>query len=466
MTLAKSATVAGIVSDPEGEPIVDGIVHAYDLPPRTPFIMGGQIDFDETFGHIAAATDAQGHYELRRVTPGKVHLFAQEKRLRSVDGAVPWVTRVLEVEPGEDVEWNPVVGPRRTIEGIVLYQDGHPMERVFVSARDEETGLRHTQTNDVEGYFRFVCLEGATYSLHVQYWDAPRGIAPLEMAGVVPEQGSVELRAPYPKPVEGATGEVIGRVDDAGGRIPHTKAIEIHLTTERGWRPNIEFADGAFRVEDVEPGRYRILVMVDQTAVAQTDWFEVGESETIDVGTLRTEPPQSLVIKLDRGPDALEVEPRVFLTRKGWTRGAQVEMGRLSEARLDNLTAGNYEVSASGTGMKWIRDEVEVRAGELNELRLTIVPAALIRFEIWYPRDWSGGKATFKVIGSDGEILTDVERTHTVPQRPYERGVSVPRGEWTVEVDTESGWSASTRFTIDSLDREYSAVRVGQSGRL
>ena len=168
----------------------------------------------------------------------------------------------------------------------------------------------------------------------------------------------------------------------------------------------------------------------------------------------------SLVIKLERGDEALELEPTISLRREGWSRGSRIEMGRLSEARLDNLTAGSYEVSGYAVGMAGLEGEVEVRVGEESELRLMVVPAVLVRFEVWYPRDWAGGKATMSIVGEDGTVLWESQRTHSVPPRPFEHGAYVPRGLWTVQVNAENGLSGTSQFSVDSLDREYPVVRV------
>lgn len=460
ITLAETVTVTGTVTDERGAPLSGARVRAYDRAPQVTFISMGQIDFGQTFGYVGAISDVQGRYRLTGATPGEVHLFAQpERNLRTIE-AVPYVRAILEAEPADELEWNPVISPGRTIEGIVLYQDGHPMGEVAVFARDEAGDERHVMVNDAEGRFRFSGLEGASYNLHVQYWTPPPGTPPLDKGGVVPGPGLVELRAPFPKPVEGAaTAEVVGRIDDAGGRLPNPQALQVILSSDRGFfHTNFEFEAGAFRFERIKAGRYRVVVMAGTTAVVQSDWFEVAEAEVRDMGVLTTERGGSVVIKLERDEEDLQLEPTIILRRDGWSRGARIEMGRLSQARLDNLTPGRYEVLGSATGTRISKSEVEVRVGEEPEVRLTMQPAATIRLDIWFPRDRETREATIRIVGTQGAVLSEWVTTN--PSTPLEMGVLVPRGEWTLEVTTDAGLSGSTRFSIDSLDREYPVVRV------
>ena len=462
ITLGEVVTVTGTVTDEWGEPLADATVRAYDRMPETPFIQGGQIDFELTFGYVAARSDEQGRYRLTGLTPGEVFLFAQQPRESRMSDTVPFARTVLHAEPGDAIEWNPVISPGRTIDGIVLYADGYPMGNVFVTATDEQSGLRHVLYNDKEGRFRFICLEGATYKLHVQYWRSPPGTPPLEEDGVIPEQGSVELRAPFAKPVEGPRGTIIGRLNDAGRRVPHEGALQVLLVYDNNaWRTDAEIEENVFRWDDIPAGGYRVVAMAGETVIAEGDRFEIAAAEVRDIGVLETEPPGTVVLKLERGEGALDLEPRIYLQREGWIRGSEIAMGRRSEVRLDNLTAGTYRVTGFASGMVGLEGEVEVRIGEESELVLTVSPAAFINFEVWFPEDRATGTATVRIVGTDGTVLREYESTPgRVLARPFDYRLYVPRGEWTIEVTTDTGWSGTSQFKVDDLTREYPVVRV------
>lgn len=108
--------------------------------------------------------------------------------------------------------WNPAVADGDSLEGVVLYHDGFPMQMVFVTLRDERSGQKHVMTSNEKGEFRFLCLEASTYHVRVQCWDAPEGTPPLYASGILPNRERLELRSSFDKPVTGKEGVVVGRV--------------------------------------------------------------------------------------------------------------------------------------------------------------------------------------------------------------------------------------------------------------
>ena len=48
--LQVAAALHGRVTDGDGKPVAEASVRVYDRAPKTPFLAGGQIDFDEEFG--------------------------------------------------------------------------------------------------------------------------------------------------------------------------------------------------------------------------------------------------------------------------------------------------------------------------------------------------------------------------------------------------------------------------------
>ncbi len=72
-------------------------------------------------------------------------------------------------------------------------------------------------------------------------------------------------------------------------------------------------------------------------------------------------------------------------------------MGRSSEVRLENVTPGNHKVTGYAPGMVRLKGEVEVRVGEESQLRFTLQPAVLVRFEIWFPGGREAGTSTMTI---------------------------------------------------------------------
>lgn len=462
ITLAAAATLTGTVTDANGQPVANATVRAYDFAPRTPFIQGGQIDFDAAFGFVVTQADASGNYTLPRVTPGTVHAFAQEPRKPRSDETVPYVQEELDVAPGSITEWNPVVSAGRTIEGIVLYANGEPMGGVFITAKDEQSGVQHVLNNQRNGRFRFVCLDGATYSLHVQLWSPFKGTPALELAGIVPNQGLVELRATYSEQKRERNATVRGRIVDAGQRVTDPGTLVIQLHSEKGfWNTNFTLDGEHFEFTRVEPGAYTVLVVQGDVPIGQSDVFEVGSAEVRDMGVVSTVPGGSMLVKLDRAAGSEQIEPTLFLRRAGDKGGARIAVGRRSEIRIDNLTPGSFTVSGYGKGMSTLNAKTEVQAGGVSELEFEVQPAVLTRFEFWFPAGHAPGTSTYRVLHADGTEVLSSDRDHgKVPPRPYKRSHNFPVGSWRVELTTDTGLRASANVEITDLTPREEPVRI------
>ena len=463
ITMLAAVSISGTVTDGAGEPRVGATVRVYDLEPRVPFIQGGQIDFDETFGALGAVTDDAGRYRVDGATPGAIHLFAQPKHRYTFGHTVPFARTMLEAEPGDQLEWHAVVDPGQTIEGVVLFADGVAMGNVFITAKDEAGGPEHIMHCGQDGRFRFVCLEGDSYSLHVQLWSPPEGTPPLEVAGITVGSHNVELRATYSKEPKGASGSVSGLIDDVESRISTLKKVRVQLISEkRWWRTDHDVGTGGtFEFTGVEPGRYRIAVMSGEISIAHKDWFELEPGAALDVGAVPTAVAGALVIHVERGEHARELEPKLYLRFDGWSRGAEIEIGRRNEVRVPKLTAGEYQVSGHASGMVSIRDEVTIRPGETAELRLSVRGSVRVPIDVWFPEQRAFGVSTIRIVDASGGVLTESRREHgEAPPRRIERNFGVAPGTWTVEVTTDSGLSGQATFHVASATGEPDVVRV------
>jgi hypothetical protein len=155
----------------------------------------------------------------------------------------------------------------------------------------------------------------------------------------------------------------------------------------------------------------------------------------------------------DHAVDGFEGEIR------GWSRGARVDMGSRSEVLLE-LVPGNYQVDMYGPDVLSLQSKVEVRAGEVSELRLVPRAAALVRFVIRYPEDLVAAKASFRITDPLGKVLPGFESGDWDLREPQEARAKVPRGVWIVTVTTGSGLSGRTEFRVDSLAGDPPVVQV------
>lgn len=453
--LQTAATIVGRITDGDGKPVAEASVRAYDREPKTSFLAGGQIDFDEQFGHVGAISDADGNYRLHGVTPGAVHVFAQEKldRKSSMSGkTLVWAQQVLELAPGSNTTWDPVLDEGRTISGVVLYRDGFPFPGLFVSITDEKTGAAQTFNTGRSADFRFCCLAASTYSLRVQVWQPQGGAGFISREGLVPDQGKIEIRAEFDKPVKVEPGVVIGRIDDQSGRIrnPNVASVTLHIGTS-SWRDGGKITDGTFRIEDCKPGRYRATLVEDNTVLANSDWFEVTSAATTDAGVLVTEPGGALRIAVLRGPHAAEFEPLLSLRRDGdpGTGSYRIPLGRSTEYLAENLTPGDYDITCFCSGIKSHKARATVVAGVTGTATVEVNRCALARLEVWWPNGHAGTKTwRYRVTGEGGTLLIERDGEFRSDIRPYPAVIAATPGTWHVDYTTDDGLRGATDFTI------------------
>ncbi|MGC6487296.1 MAG: carboxypeptidase regulatory-like domain-containing protein [Planctomycetota bacterium] len=449
VALQRAGAIFGTVTKAEGAPFAGALVRAYDGVPGTSFLAGGQIDWDEMFGHFATVADAQGRYELPDVTAGEVHVFVQPGGRYLLDGPVVHQRTVLEVPPGGRVEWSPEVTEGRVLEGLVLYRDGHPMPNVFVTLRDEATGVERVQTNDRQGVFRFVNLDDAVYSARVQMWDAPKGAPPLQATGLRPGQGRAQLRATHDKPVKLAPGKVLGRIDDAGLRIRNPKDLRVVLASDQRWfRDGGEVEDGAFSFDRVTPCKFRLTLQQGEAVLAHSGWFELQAGAELDVGVLRTVPGGEVLVRAERGAGAEDATPTLYFRHEDASRSTVVTLTG-DEQRVENLTPGRYQVTGYEKGLVAIKGEVTVTAGAVADLALTLTKGVLTKFAVWVPLEPVVARYDYTIRDAAGaEFRSYGADFGSSPTRPFPISVTMPPGRYTIDYRAGEVFEGSQSFEV------------------
>lgn len=470
VVLLASATLFGQIVNARGAGEARAVVSAYDRPPGTSFIAGGQIDYDEVFGHVEATADAEGRFELSGVAPGEVHVFAQRgtpldgkgRPRRPAGMSVAFVREQLRLEPGERRAWNPVLDDGNRIAGIVLHRDGQPLGDVFLTLKDEQDNAEHVMTNAPDGKFEFLCLAASTFTLRVQYWDAPQGTPQLERSGLRPNSGLVELRAPFDKPVEHEPGKVVGRVDDVGLRIKQPAAVRVELHTDQRWlRTDGKLVDGAYQFDRVDPCRFRIVLIEGETLLAESGWHQLLPAGSVDAGVLRTEPPGSMQIGLERGAGCEAAQPKLYLRRTGDTRSSIVEPGLGNQALAGNLTPGDYEITGYGDGICRLEGRATVRAGETAAVSLPMRAGTMCRFEVWLPEGTTATAGSYRIVGSDGvEFARREAQLVGMPLRPYPVWMALPPGEWRLLFEVDGGGRGEVAFAVQGTTEVMARVDV------
>jgi RNA polymerase sigma-70 factor (ECF subfamily) len=460
VTLLRPVTVRGVVTGADGAPLAGAIVRVFPRSIDETFLMGGQYDYDSTFGFPFAVVDAQGRYRVLRVAPGELQLYASVPPGGRGSEAIPWAHDVMQAQPGAVVEWNPKVEPGPTIAGVVRYRDGTPMPRVFVNVVEPGNQRGQAIVADEQGRFRFVRLQRKAYDVTVQVWDPPQGAPPLEARDVWPDRGVLELIAAYDAPVKLASGSVTGVIDDAAGRAANPAAIRVVLVNDdRSWHPRPALQDGRFTFKDVEPGKKQVILMADEAPIHVGPSFELHPAERKDLGTITTEPGGKLTLRIVRSPGTEEMEPTLYLRPAGSMDARKVAVGRATELTLDNLCLGENVVSGWNEGIARIEAKCVVTAGEPAALTIALRAAVSRDLVVEFGPDQKVMRV--RVEDDRGNEVWEIAADRVgLTERPFRRKANLPLGKFTLRVETAGGGVSQVEFTMTSLDKNQPPIVI------
>ncbi len=452
--LKAGVTVTGIVVDTSGTPVEDVRVGAFDIAPRLDFIQMGQIDYDEVFGYARTKTDADGRYRLDRVVPGKVILIAVESG--NGEDACLSAHAELACQPGAQQVWNPILDAGRTIVGIALFRDGKPMPMHFISARNAKSGKRHTVTTNREGKFLFTNLEATSFTVSVQYWDAPKGTEPLVRDGVWPDGKEQRLTAPFDSPKKEKDGKVRGTIVDAAGRLAHRNALRMILSRGNSWHNGPKIDGMNFVFNRIKPGRVRAIVFSGEEVIGQSDWEELESGQDLDLGAITTQPGGRLRVQISRGAEMRGSAPILWAKPTDVTRSRRIEL-KDDIVEAGNLSSGEYTFYSNAPGMIRIDGAFTIRPGEETQLNLTLNPAADQLFVVHMPTGVGTGSMKLVIQNRAGakvwdRNIADVSR-RTLPLKTTAR---IPIGQYSIAAELSSGESASRQFEV----RQHGKVPV------
>ena len=283
-------------------------------------------------------------------------------------------------------------------------------------------------------------------------FDAPSDAGPApRRAGIVPNRGPVELTVDYDKPVKLRPGTVRGRIDDAAHRIQNANAATVTLSSDASWfRSGIKIEDGAFRIDDVTPCRFRISLVENETTLAYTDWFDLPESGDVDVGMVTTEPAGGLRVRIRRTAGTEEFDPKMYLQRDGAPTSTTVQLGRGNELLVENLSPGSYSIRAYFKGMVSVKQKATVAVATTSDLEIELRPAASGKIDVWWPEDHkTSERRGYRITDPDGNIGVEFEGPlHTASTQPYELLYGLAAGRYRLEFWTDDGLRGELDFTI------------------
>jgi protocatechuate 3,4-dioxygenase beta subunit len=264
LTLRDAASVVGRLIDADGHPVrgtisVEQIEGGFPLPRDAPRAVGGP----------------DGRFRLRDLPPG-THRAGISAR-GYADKSIPVQAR----EGAETDVGDVTLATGSVVRGRLRDAKGSPVPGARIHADPAgHHGAFAMDVTDIDGAFLLAGLGEGRYRLSATVGAAHRGGLEVEAGG---------------EPVEwilAPAGAIVGEVVDASGRPVdsfHVTARPVGGDATSPFAPR-STASGAFRIEDVVPGRYALLVTSSEHADEVVSDVDVTADRTTDVGRIRLGP--------------------------------------------------------------------------------------------------------------------------------------------------------------------------------
>ena len=295
ITIEAGGAVSGQVFGPGGAKLVNAEVWLDDAPDAAnsnngffPFRMFG---FGQSRGERKATTDEQGRFHLSGMPAGKCVVAA--KSSDCPEGESPAVELKAHEEIG-NVVVNLELGDK--ILGVVKGPDGKPVAgaeihvtmggQSFRGMNMKIGGRRNPfepdTATDEQGRFEVKALKRGTFNVVV---DA-KGYAVKEVA-------DVDSSAAAPLEISLTTGTHLAGTVHIKDSAEVAKNVKVQLTPVWGdAQPppsydfpdadNVATQDGAFVIQDVDPGKYRVVARGDDTTRGTSETVEVVEGRSLE----------------------------------------------------------------------------------------------------------------------------------------------------------------------------------------
>lgn len=243
--------------------------------PGTGLVVGGWSQ-----RRVQTEVDASGLFDLGRVAEGHLYLTLYEPNSQDsfspFGGHTLW-SRNIEVEGNKDVNLDIQVSTG-TLEGHVSDPDGNLASGVQVQAMgvltdasgssgENAATANFVAMTDENGRFQFERIPLGTYSVRAQ--DESRGLGSAEAVPVNAGLQTVDIRLL-------STVTVSGTVDlTAFAQKPDSMWLTFNTVNENSFGGQwSEVEDGAFTVDNLAPGKYRVSMWVNYRGERESESFE------------------------------------------------------------------------------------------------------------------------------------------------------------------------------------------------
>lgn len=425
LELTPAAAVEGTVTDAQGAPLADVLVHS------------GRAD---DFTSMATRTGADGTFHLGGLAAGDVALSATEPRAAGGPGRK--ATATLTLAAGEVARWNAILatasaGP--VLRGTVVDRADRPLAGWRVTALG--TGAATARTGPA-GEFSIPFAEAsAQVSVHAPDQSPvtfPAAHVPSAAPGPVPLRIVVDPAAPW---------AVLRGLVQSSAQQPVSATVSAWHHGLRRFARVQAGADGQFRIERVPAGRLDLYIDHAGLASSTRQGLDVAAGADVDLGVFELAAGAALHGTVT-GPDGRPPEQLEIVLQSKDARIAGTYAG--GSYRIGGAVAGRYQLQVQGPTVAGATFTVELRAG--TELRQDIELRAGVprRFEVAAPAA-AGRFVSLALQAPDSPVSWHAGQARRGTE-PLSFTACMAPGTYEVFAWGADGWSASGKATFAAGD--------------
>jgi protocatechuate 3,4-dioxygenase beta subunit len=377
-------------------------------------------------------TDAEGAFRLVVSAPGRYTLSATSQ------GFAPTHAVALEVADDPVAGIEVVLRRGATVTGRVLGLALEALADVRIEAErpeGEENAAPRSVGLDYRGEYTLHHLEPGDWHLRAVL-DGGRRQAEAQVT-VHPGTREVEQDLEFGRGVT-LTGEARYQ-----GQPVNAASVSLIDSTDTARRSVRTDHQGTFRIEDVEPGRYRLDLLDPQRALSHGEGLDLTADRHV-VLELESVPLRGVVVSATDGAPLADV---LVLVRK--VGGSLTTLGSDAEGRFTvaHITPGSYRIEARKDGYAPTERPLAVVAGTTPEpVELALEPAGGLTLRLKLVSGEIPGVTTLSLFDTEGrKILTD---TRAPTDAGYVHFPLAPKGTWRLLVSTPGAAPTELTATI------------------